>query len=64
MIVTNSLYDHSGKEAHIFMIVDGKLVEINPPTSGFGECTITWKKGKITEHNVLEKKRHGLGEIK
>jgi hypothetical protein len=51
-------YDHSAQEAHAILIIDGKIVTVTPPGSGYGELNLKWVKGKITTHTKTETTRY------
>lgn len=45
------------KDNSIYIVKDGKPILIEPPESGFGECTSIWKDGKIIDVRRSERVR-------
>lgn len=42
-------------ENRIYVVKDGRVVPVDPPTSGYGEQTAIWKDGKVID--VIDTKR-------
>jgi len=47
-----------GIENAIILVKDGKMEQINPPESGYGEHTFTWRNGKVVSEKCTVTKKH------